>query len=223
MDLPAEHKLLLNKVGYPIPPLAELDASERVLITKFGYWLDALASGSLAPLTDDQHRFVAVARGTADPQTPHERAWVKLRRAPAGPIQPCDLMPRMEALARAKRAAAELTAVYEAKRAAIMERIQPELTALDSDFLDRMQRSADDVSRFDTIVREAVLQYGRSFSHARIRAVYARARITWDSKGLQQYAVSHPDVERYRKVGKPTVSLRFIASDEPSPVDSDGS
>jgi hypothetical protein len=41
-------------------------------------------------------------------------------------------------------------------------------------------------------------------------AVYANGRVTWDNKGLQAYAEWHPEVDKYKKVGEPSVSIREI-------------
>jgi hypothetical protein len=40
-------------------------------------------------------------------------------------------------------------------------------------------------------------------------AIFYRGAITWDSKGLAAYAQSHPDVEKFRRVGQPRVLIRY--------------
>jgi hypothetical protein len=76
----------------------DLTTSERELLARCGYWLEALANGELAPLTDAQERFVAAAQGRAAPASEHERAWLKLRPTVAlpPPASPSRLSPEDE-------------------------------------------------------------------------------------------------------------------------------
>jgi hypothetical protein len=58
-------------------------------------------------------------------------------------------------------------------------------------------------------VRAEVLRLGQSVRREGVWAVFSRGRVTWDSKGLTQYAQAHPEVEKFRKVGKPIVAIRY--------------
>jgi hypothetical protein len=66
--------------------LPDLTSSERELLARCSYWLEALANGELEPLTEEQKQFVAVAQGRTAPASEHERAWLKLR-PPVAPRQ----------------------------------------------------------------------------------------------------------------------------------------
>ena len=61
------------------------------------------------------------------------------------------------------------------------------------------------------MARQAAVAYGSSFKHAGVHAVYVRGRVSWDAKGLESYADDHPEVREHRRVGEPSVSLRFEA------------
>ena len=87
MSIPPEHAALLRRTAYPVHPAAVLDDRERELLSRYGYWLEALADGALPPSTPDQVRFVCAARGEAEPQSVFEKAWAKQQRA-VGPSQP---------------------------------------------------------------------------------------------------------------------------------------
>lgn len=39
-------------------------------------------------------------------------------------------------------------------------------------------------------------------------AVWSKGRVTWDGKGLGGYMVAHPEIEAFRREGKPSVSIR---------------
>ena len=57
-------------------------------------------------------------------------------------------------------------------------------------------------------VKAAVVDAGASVKGEHLHAVYNKGRISWDTKGIAGYAVAHPEIEAFRKVGKPSVSLR---------------
>jgi hypothetical protein len=59
-------------------------------------------------------------------------------------------------------------------------------------------------------IKQEVTRYGASVKGTHLYAVYARGRVTWDTKGLDRYAVEHPEVMHFRKQGQPTVSLRAV-------------
>jgi uncharacterized protein YifE (UPF0438 family) len=48
-------------------------------LQEYGNWLEALAAGTIKPVTAEQERFLRVDRGEADPETVCERAWVRLK------------------------------------------------------------------------------------------------------------------------------------------------
>jgi len=57
-------------------------------------------------------------------------------------------------------------------------------------------------------IESATLSIGASEKGSRLHAVYTKGRESWDSKGLGGYAVAHPEVNAFKKVGNPSVSIR---------------
>ena len=48
-------------------------------------------------------------------------------------------------------------------------------------------------------------------THGRyLMAVWSKPRVTWDSSGLAGYMVAHPEIEAFKKTGKPSVSIRKV-------------
>src|SRR6185503_14092064 len=74
---PEDHAAYLAKHDFVIPP-GEFTPAEKELLTKYGRWMEALASGVLAPATPAQEQFARVARGEGEPSTDFERAWLKV-------------------------------------------------------------------------------------------------------------------------------------------------
>lgn len=219
MSMPADHTALIQRTGFPVPATAALDAAERGLLARYGYWLEALAGGELAPTTPEQAQFVRVARGEAEPRSAFEVAWVKYRRAAGVPGRagPLEVAERLARLAAARRAATATQEEYSARRVAILEQVRAQLDALDAEFAERLAATAEEATRLEAEVRAAVLAHGAGFRHAGIQASYSRGRVTWDTPGLTAYMTTHPEVAKFRKVGAPVVSLRFRVPDDAPP------
>jgi hypothetical protein len=106
-------------------------------------------------------------------------------------------------------------AEYSARREAVLATVREQLDAVDAEFAERLKSASEEAAASEAAVRELVLRAGRGFHLAGIRAIYNGGRIGWDSPGLQEFARQHPEINAYRKVGKPFVALRFR---EPGPA-----
>lgn len=63
-------------------------------------------------------------------------------------------------------------------------------------------------------IREVVIKAGGSVKGRFLQAVYNKGRTTWDTKALEGYAVAHPEIEKLKKIGEPSVSIREIKERE---------
>lgn len=107
---------------------------------------------------------------------------------------------------------------FEAKRLAMEERkaeimapIMEELEALEYDFNIDTSELRFKIGATEESIRYQVIDLGKSVKGANLHAVYSKPRVTWDSKGLEGFMVAHPEIEAFRKVGQPSVSLRKIS------------
>ena len=57
---------------------------------------------------------------------------------------------------------------------------------------------------------DAVKAAGETVKGDRLMLVYGKPRETWDTKALTGYAAAHPEIERFKKVGEPTVTVRTM-------------
>lgn len=223
MGLPTDHAALLRQHDFVLPADNGLDERERRLLLRYGRWLEALSAGIVQALTPEQERFVRVARGSEEPQTEFERAWIKVaqlraqssttERVSSSCVGPLEVSTRLEQLAEAKRYATEIHAEYEKRRVLVIEQIRTQLEALDDEFGETRREADEEVSRLEGEVKEAVRQVGESVKYEGIHAVYMRGRVTWDNRGLSHYAETHPELLEYRRVGNPSVSIRYKATE----------
>ena len=58
------------------------------------------------------------------------------------------------------------------------------------------------------LIKVEVIAAGQTISGEHHQAVYSKPRVSWDSKGLEGYAVAHPEILVFRTEGSPSVSLR---------------
>src|SRR5687768_18534302 len=120
-------------------PAVLLTDQEHTLLERYGGWLSSLADGSRTPTTDEQRRFVQVAKGDLDPQTPFETAWIKSQLASQSHPAPVtrDAVHAKLARLRAARATSQaLQTKYEERRERILDQVRLQLDALETEFRD---------------------------------------------------------------------------------------
>jgi hypothetical protein len=90
--------------------------------------------------------------------------------------------------------------------------LSPELLAQ----LDAITAEYDDVDKaieFDmecckTAIKQAVLAKGVTVVGTHLQAIMIAGRVTYDSKAMDVYALSHPEITVYRKEGEQFVQIR---------------
>jgi uncharacterized protein YifE (UPF0438 family) len=205
MPHPDDHAAYINRHDFVVPP-GEFTPEEADLLTRYGRWMEALASGAIAPATPSQEQFVRAARGEVEPATPFELAWAKVRKERAVAAEVVD---KFQALRAARARAAEVEAEYRAARQAVLATVREQLDAVDAVFAEQMQSATDEAAIAEQEVRELVLNLRRSVGIAGIKATYSAGNVSWDREKMFAYAQLHPEVLEFRKVGKPWVALKF--------------
>jgi uncharacterized protein YifE (UPF0438 family) len=203
MATQGEHSAYLGRTDYTLDENAKLGLEEAALLRRYGHWMEALASGRIQPITPEQAHFVEVAHGEAEPRTDFERAWASLsqRREP-----PASLFTR---LVEARGRAEHLRREKEEEREKIMERVKADLDALDTHYGPELQEAEQELQEAEAALRAEVLLAGKSIKHGSLHAVYCRGRVTWDADGLARLADQTPAILECRRVGAPSVQLRY--------------
>lgn len=97
---------------------------------------------------------------------------------------------------------------WEQLRDTILAPVKPELAALDTEYEPRMNAVMNAIASVETNVKQQVLGVGHTVKGEHLMAILISGRVSWDSKGLDGYAVAHPEIERFRKQGEPSVTIR---------------
>lgn len=55
-------------------------------------------------------------------------------------------------------------------------------------------------------IKDATMQQGQTVK-SHYTAVWVSGRVKWDNKGLSKYAQDHPEIERWKTIGQPSVRI----------------
>lgn len=106
MPVPPEHAALIGKNRFTPacnqPP--GWPDEDWALLRKYGLWYQALAAGTIEPVTEAQRRFAEFFAGTADrePEPPHESLWQAYLKRVEYALQPAEVFGRAPRLPRLK-------------------------------------------------------------------------------------------------------------------------
>lgn len=94
--------------------------------------------------------------------------------------------------------------------AIITPEIKAQIAEVEAEFAPKLETVDAKIEAQTSIVKRLVLEIGDSVKGAFLHAVFAKGRVSWDTKALDGYAVAHPEIVAMRKVGDPSVSIRNI-------------
>ena len=96
------------------------------------------------------------------------------------------------------------------KKRAIPDEVQKVLDDIEAEFSPKAELIGNEIAALESAVKTAVLADGATVKGGALQAVFAKGRVTWDTKSLDGYCKAHPELEEFRKVGDPSVSIRKI-------------
>lgn len=103
-----------------------------------------------------------------------------------------------------------LQAEYARRVEVVMATVKEELDALDVELKPILETATTLKTEIEAELKTAVLAEGATIKGARLMAVWAKGRETWQTDKLAGFALAHPELLELRKVGEPTVSIRAI-------------
>ena len=93
----------------------------------------------------------------------------------------------------------DLNALLEAAKTTAIKTLEARLTELSTE-----------TSDLEASIKRAVLFQGVTVRGSHLMATWNKPRITWNGKGLQGYAVAHPEIKEFMRKGKANVSIRKV-------------
>ena len=103
-------------------------------------------------------------------------------------------------------------ALREADKQALIDQVlTPEIKAkiaeIEAEFANS-DNITDTINLLTDEVKREVVALGETVKGTYLMAVYAKGRVSWDTKALDGYIKAHPEIEQFRKQGEPSVSIR---------------
>ena len=95
-----------------------------------------------------------------------------------------------------------------AKHDIIPTSLRRKLARIEREYEQRMMPVRTRIDAVSESIRTDTVSYGQSIKNAGWHAVYAGGRITWNTAGLEGYAVAHPEVLEFQKDSGPYVTIR---------------
>ena len=86
--------------------------------------------------------------------------------------------------------------------------IKARMAEIEAEFATKTEGVAANIAALEAEIKRAVVAHGASVKGSVFHAVFAKGRVSWDTKSLDGYATAHPELLAFRKEGEPSVSIR---------------
>ena len=111
-----------------------------------------------------------------------------------------------------KKAALEVVRLEKEKLidSVLTPEIRKQIADIEAEFADKTMVVNADIQTIEAEIKQAVVSEGETVKGDYLMAVFAKGRVSWDTKALDGYVAAHPEVAQFRKVGDPSVSIRAL-------------
>lgn len=95
-----------------------------------------------------------------------------------------------------------------AKQEIIPQDVRDALEALALEYSPKQEAVGQKIAELEAQVKDEVIASGQTAKGGALQAVYTKGRVSWDSKVLDGLMIAVPELEKARKQGEPSVSIR---------------
>ena len=88
--------------------------------------------------------------------------------------------------------------------------IRARLDEIEAEFAGKLEAVEANIAALEDEIRQEALRQRVSVKGSFLRVLWHKGRVSWDTKSLDNYARSHPEVTAFRKQGEPYVSITKI-------------
>ena len=89
----------------------------------------------------------------------------------------------------------------------LTDEIKQQLKDIEDEFSVDVEHFDEYITDIKAKIKEDSLVHGESVKGEHMKVTWVKGRVTWDSKGLEGYAIANPLILKFRKQGNP--SIRF--------------
>jgi len=90
----------------------------------------------------------------------------------------------------------------------------PELKTTYDEYNQELEKLRKKDSELTNEIIQEVLEREESVKGTGLHAIYSKGRVTWDTKALAGYAAACPEINQFKKTGRPTVSIREVKNEK---------
>ena len=87
--------------------------------------------------------------------------------------------------------------------------IKSRMAEIEAEFADQTEAVSSNIVALESEIKQAIIEHGASVKGSVYHGVFAKGRVSWDTKSLDGYATAHPELLTFRKEGEPSVSIRI--------------
>lgn len=88
--------------------------------------------------------------------------------------------------------------------------IKQALADIDAEERTTLEAVNEGIGKLTSDVKDGILKLHATVKGKYLEAVWAKGRVSWDTKALDGYAAGHPEIAQFRKEGDPSVSIRNV-------------
>jgi len=108
----------------------------------------------------------------------------------------------------------DILAELDEQRAAVAAPLLERIAALDEQITRATADLDAQIEAVQKAVRRAIVAHGATVETERVRAIYVKPRVTWDTQRLEGYAEAHPEIRVFRREGEPGVRIMVMGEKE---------
>lgn len=94
--------------------------------------------------------------------------------------------------------------------AVLTPEIKAKLAEIDCEFEPRFETIDQNITVLTDDIKRSVIESGETVKGTHLMAVYAKGRVSWDTRKLDGLMIAIPQLAEARKEGEPSVSIRAI-------------
>lgn len=98
----------------------------------------------------------------------------------------------------------------ELRKSVLTPEIQQQLADIAAEETTALDALKDGIDILTEEIKNDVLSAGATVKGDYMMAVYNKGRVSWDTKGLDGFAIAHPEMAAFRKTGEPSITIRRI-------------
>jgi hypothetical protein len=88
--------------------------------------------------------------------------------------------------------------------------IRAKISDIEAEFSGKGEIAKTKADELEKEIKEEVIELGVTVKGDFLMAVWNKGRTTWNTEALDGYAAGHPEIEQFRKTGKPSIAIKDI-------------